>query len=60
MVKLVVYDAAGKVVEELVNNELNAGNYEYSFNASQLASGVYFYKLSAGEFTEVKKMALIK
>ena len=60
MVKLVVYDAAGKIVEELVNNELNAGNYEYSFNASQLASGVYFYKLSAGEFTEVKKMALIK
>ena len=60
MVKLVVYDAAGKVVEELVNNELNAGNYEYSFNASQLASGVYFYKLTAGSFSEVKKMALIK
>lgn len=60
MVKLIVYDAAGKVAEELVNNELAAGNYEYSFNASQLASGVYFYKLTSGSFSEVKKMVLIK
>ena len=59
-VKLVVYDAAGQVVNELVNAELGAGNYNYSFNAVNLASGVYFYKLEAGEFSAVKKMLLVK
>ncbi len=59
-VKLVVYDAAGQVVNVLVNAELAAGNYNYSFNAYNLASGVYFYKLEAGEFSSVKKMLLVK
>ena len=59
-VKLVVYDAAGREVTELVNGELSAGNYDYSFNALNLSSGVYFYKLTAGDFTAVKKMLLVK
>ncbi len=65
-VKLVVYDITGKVLSTLVDQNLNAGTYNYSFNASQLASGVYFYRISAKStdgsvnFTDVKKMMLIK
>jgi uncharacterized delta-60 repeat protein len=58
--KLIVYDISGKQVRELVNNELEAGTYNIDFDASQLASGTYFYKITAGEFTEVKKMILVK
>lgn len=59
-VTLKVYDAAGKEVAELVNGMKQQGNYAAEFNAVNLASGIYFYRLEAGEFTEVKKMALIK
>ena len=59
-VRLVVYDAAGKQVAELVNEQLSAGTYKADFNAANLSSGVYFYKLVTNEFTEVKKMALVK
>jgi len=44
----------------LVEEEKPAGNYKVSFDASFLSSGTYFYRLSAGSFTEVKKMILIK
>jgi len=47
-------------VAKLLDEEKPAGNYEVSFNASSLTSGTYFYRLSAGSFTEVKKMILIK
>src|SRR5690606_22599016 len=57
---LKVYDILGKEVASLVNEKLNSGTYEYQFNASGLTSGVYFYKLEAGSFSEVKKMLLIK
>ena len=60
LVQLKVYDVLGKEVATLVNEEKTAGNYEVSFNASQLSSGVYFYKLQAGDFFETKKMILIK
>lgn len=59
-VKLVVFDVNGKQVAELVNEQLNAGVYKFDFNASGLSSGVYFYKLVTNEFTEVKKMMLVK
>ncbi len=59
-VKLVVFDIAGKEVGELVNDNLNAGTYKYDFNASHLSSGVYFYKIQAEGFTDVKKMILVK
>ncbi len=59
-VKLVVFDAAGREVAELVNSNLNVGTYKVDFKASHLSSGVYFYRLVTSEFTEVKKMILVK
>lgn len=60
LVKLVVYDVLGKEVATLVNEVKNAGNYIVDFNASNLTSGIYFYKISTGDFSSVKKMMLIK
>jgi hypothetical protein len=60
MVKLVVYDITGKQVAELINGDLAAGSYKYDFDASTLASGIYFYKLEAANFTAIKKMILVK
>ncbi|MEO8511964.1 MAG: T9SS type A sorting domain-containing protein [Ignavibacteria bacterium] len=60
MVKLVVYDMLGKQVSELLNGNYNAGSYKVDFNASVLSSGVYFYKIEAEGFTDVKKMMLVK
>jgi hypothetical protein len=59
-VKLAVYDMLGREVKTLVNESLGAGNYEVKFNSANLSSGIYFYKLITGDFTEVKKMSLIK
>lgn len=59
-VNLSVYDLSGKKVDELVNSNLQAGKYSTLWNASKLSSGVYFYKIQAGEFTEVKKLTMIK
>ena len=58
--KLVVYDVMGREVQTLVNERLQPGTYEASFDGSKLNSGVYFYKLVTGNFTETKKMLLIK
>jgi subtilisin-like proprotein convertase family protein len=58
--KLVVYDITGREVSTLINGFKKAGNYEITFDASKLASGVYFYKLESGSYTETKKMMLIK
>ncbi len=55
-----IYNSLGKEVSVLVNQSLNAGSYEVEWNASALPSGIYFYRLSAGEFSETKKMNLIK
>jgi photosystem II stability/assembly factor-like uncharacterized protein len=59
-VKLTVFDMLGKEIAALVNNELTAGTYSVNFNASSIPSGTYFYRISAGNFTETKKMILIK
>ncbi len=59
-VRLVVYDILGKQITELVNQNKNAGTYEVDWNASGIPSGVYYYKLSAGDYSETKKMILIK
>ena len=45
---------------ELVNGEIEAGNYNINFNASNLSSGIYFYELQTGSFVESKKMILLK
>jgi hypothetical protein len=60
LVKLVIYDIIGREVVTLVNEVKHPGNYSVSFDASNLASGVYFYRMVAGDFTDVKKMVLIK
>jgi len=59
-VKLVVFDILGRVVTQLVDKDLTAGNYKINFNASNLASGTYFYSLHAGDFVSVKKLMLVK
>ncbi|WP_337866977.1 T9SS type A sorting domain-containing protein [Ignavibacterium sp.] len=59
-VSLKVYDVLGKEVVTLVNQIQPAGNYEVSFNASSLTSGIYFYKLQAASFSQTKKMLLLK
>ncbi len=66
-VKLSVYNIIGEEVAELVNGNLSAGNHQVSFNAStssatasNLASGMYIYRISAGSYVAVKKMLLIK
>ena len=60
LVKLSVFDITGKEVAMLVNEELNAGTYNYDFNALHLSNGIYFYRLETNNFTETKKMVLIK
>jgi|WetSurMetagenome_2_1015567.scaffolds.fasta_scaffold18299_2 hypothetical protein len=59
-VKLIVYDMLGKKVATLVNEKLKAGEYEVTFDGSDLSSGIFFYQLETGNFSEVKKMILIK
>jgi hypothetical protein len=60
IVMLNIYDASGKVVSELVNQQLNAGTFVVTWNASEYSSGVYFYKLETEGFVESRKMILIK
>ena len=60
VVSLVVYNVLGEVVAELVNTNQPAGSYEVNFNASELSSAIYFYKLQAGTFVETKKMILMR
>ena len=55
-----VYNVLGKQVAALVNEEKSAGNYEINFDASELASGIYFYCINAGSFTDTKKMILLR
>ena len=59
-VSLRVYNVLGKEVATLVSEEMNAGSYEVNFQASNLSSGVYFYKLESGNFVKTNKMILMK
>jgi len=59
-VKLTVFDMTGRETAVLVNENLSAGEYNVDFNAAALTSGVYFYRVEAGSFTDVKKMMLVK
>jgi hypothetical protein len=59
-VKLVVYDIMGREVQTIVNESLKPGTYETTFDASMLTSGIYFYKLETVNFSETKKMILIR
>lgn len=57
---LKVYDAIGNRVAELVNENLESGRHKIDFDASKLTSGIYFYTLTSGSFTETKKITLLK
>ena len=59
-VTLKVYDVLGKEIATLVNEEKSAGSYNVEFNASHLASGIYYYQLRAGDYVETKKMIFMK
>lgn len=59
-VSLTVFDITGKNIQTLVNSNLIAGEYEVDFNAMNLSSGIYYYRLTTGSFVETKKMNLIK
>ena len=60
LVTIKVYDQLGKEVATLLNEEKSAGSYQIEFNASSLASGVYYYRINAGSFVDTKKMILMK
>ena len=60
MTKLEVFDITGRHVRTLLNGTVEAGAYDLRFDASALSSGVYFYRLTSGDFTDIKKMSLVK
>jgi hypothetical protein len=59
-VEINVYDALGKLVKQLIGEQHQAGNYKVEFDGTGLTSGVYFYQIKAGNFTETKKLILMK
>jgi hypothetical protein len=60
MASLRVYDVLGNEVATLVNEPKAQGNYEVKFDGSNLASGIYFYKITCGKFSEAKKLILLR
>ena len=59
-VKLIVYNIIGQPVKVLENGYKVSGNYKISFEPNNLPSGIYFYKLEAGQFSQIKKMIYLK
>jgi len=59
-VRLVVYNTLGAEVETLLNENLNPGSYEVEFNGAGLSSGIYYYKLITSDFSDTKKLILLK
>ncbi|MFA6440407.1 MAG: T9SS type A sorting domain-containing protein, partial [Bacteriovoracaceae bacterium] len=60
LVTLKIYNVLGQEVKALINAVQDAGTYHATFDASQMSSGIYFYRLESGSFTSVKKMMLLK
>jgi len=60
LIKINIYDILGNEIAALVNEEKSAGNYEIEFNGSNLSSGIYFYRMQAGTFSDTKKFILMK
>ena len=60
LVKLSVFDITGREIEVLANEILNPGTYSVNWNADYVSSGIYFYRLTAGDFTQTRKMILVK
>jgi hypothetical protein len=60
LIKINIYNEAGQLIQELINQTLNPGTYDTEFNGSNYSSGVYFYRLMSNDFNDTKKMVLIK
>jgi hypothetical protein len=60
LVTLTVYDILGNEIATLINEEKESGSHTINFNASELTSGTYFYKLTSGSFSRTQKMLYIK
>lgn len=58
--KIIIYDVLGREMQTLINKELEAGSHEINFDANNLPSGIYFYKIQSGNFVQTKKMILTK
>ena len=59
-VQLSVFNALGQEIARLVDGELDAGYHEIAFDAGRFSSGVYFYRLQAGEYVQVRKLILVR
>ena len=59
-VEMKVFDITGKEIATLINSQYKAGNYSIEFNGMNVASGIYIYRIIAGEFTDIRKMVLLK
>ena len=59
-ISLKIFNSLGEEIETLLNEEFEKGSYEYEWNAANLPSGIYFYKLQTDSFTETKKMIFLK
>ena len=60
LVTLKIYDLLGREIATLINEEKPAGKYEVEFNATNLPSGIYFYRIQAGDFIKTRKMVLLR
>jgi len=60
LITLIIYDVLGNEVAILINEEKKAGIYELEFDATNITSGIYFYRLTTGTYTATKKMLMIK
>ena len=60
LVTITLYDVLGKEISKLVNESVKPGRYEITWDGKNFASGSYFYKIVSGDFTDIKKMILVK
>jgi hypothetical protein len=59
-VLLEIYNSAGQLVETIVNKRMGVGHYNVKWDASQMSSGIYFYRIKAGSFIDLRKMILLR
>jgi hypothetical protein len=60
MTQMIIYDSLGREMQTMINKELEAGYHEIDFEAGNLISGVYFYRITSGDLTQTKKMILLR
>ena len=60
LTEIIIFDIRGREIERLVNSRMAAGKYKVKWDASNVSSGIYFYRLQAGDFVQTRKMVLLK